>query len=193
VHNPRDPERRFPTIPSADSRRSRAPIPDDGGDGARTSKVGLRGGRQRNAVQGQSPWRCCGEYRAAHLDGFGYIIGSSEHYDAFKSRLRPTMRQSYSAGKKVFADFAGDAIDVVDPTTAEVRSMKLFVAVMGASNYIFAQARPSEQVAMDRRACGPVRLSGRLARSSWSATISKRRHKPVPLRAGPEPSQVLST
>ena len=44
------------------------------------------------------------------------------------------MRQSYSAGEKVFADFAGDAIDVVDPTTAEVRPMKLFVAVMAASN-----------------------------------------------------------
>ena len=58
------------------------------------------------------------------------------------------MRQSYSAVEKVFADFAGDAIDVVDPTTAEVRSMKQFVAVMGASNYIFAQARPSEQVAI---------------------------------------------
>jgi transposase len=77
-----------------------------------------------------------------------YYSWFSEHYDAFKSRLRPTMRQSYSAGEKVFADFAGDAIDVVDPTTAEVRPMKLFVAVMGASNYIFAQARPSEQVAI---------------------------------------------
>ena len=44
------------------------------------------------------------------------------------------MRQSHGAGEKVFVDFAGDAIDVVDPTTAEVRPMKLFVAVMAASN-----------------------------------------------------------
>ena len=86
------------------------------------------------------------EYRAAHPDGFGYSW-FCEHYDAFKSRLRPTMRQSHAAGEKVFVDFAGDAIDVVDPTTGEVRPMKLFVAVMGASNYIFAQARLSEQIA----------------------------------------------
>ena len=46
------------------------------------------------------------EYRAAHPDGFGFC----EHYDAFKSRLRPTMRQSHAAGEKVFVDFAGDAI-----------------------------------------------------------------------------------
>jgi transposase len=86
------------------------------------------------------------EYRAAHPDGFG-SSWFCEHYDAFKSRLRPTMRQSHAAGEKVFVDFAGDAIDVVDPTTGEVRPMKLFVAAMGASNYIFAQARPSEQIA----------------------------------------------
>ena len=73
------------------------------------------------------------EYRAAHPDGFGYSW-FCEHYDALKTRLRPTMRQSHGAGEKVFVDFAGDAIDVVDPTTAEVRPMKLFVAVMAASN-----------------------------------------------------------
>ena len=86
------------------------------------------------------------EYRGAHPGGFGYSW-FCEHYGAFKSRLRPTMRQSHVAGEKVFVDFAGDMIDVVDPVTGEVRPMKLFVAAMGASNYIFAQARPSEQIA----------------------------------------------
>lgn len=86
------------------------------------------------------------EYRAEHPDGFGYSW-FCEHYDAFKSRLRPAMRQTHAAGEKVFVDFAGDTIDVVDPVTGEVRPMKLFVAAMGASNYIFAQARASEQIA----------------------------------------------
>jgi transposase len=86
------------------------------------------------------------EYRAAHPGGFGYSW-FCEHYGAFKSRLRPPMRQSHAAGEKVFVDFAGDMIDVVDPVTGEVRPMKLFVAAMGASNYIFAQARSSEQIA----------------------------------------------
>jgi transposase len=86
------------------------------------------------------------EYRAAHPDGFGYSW-FCEHYGAFKSRLRPSMRQSHAAGEKVFVDCAGGSIDVIDPATGEVRPMKLFVAAVGASNYIFAQARPSEQIA----------------------------------------------
>ncbi|NUJ82042.1 IS21 family transposase [Methylocystis sp. FS] len=86
------------------------------------------------------------EYRGAHPDGFSYSW-FCEHYAAFKGRLRPTMRQSHAAGEKVFVDFAGDTIDIVDPATGEVRRMKLFVAAMGASNYIFAQARASEQIA----------------------------------------------
>jgi transposase len=86
------------------------------------------------------------EYRAAHPDGFGYSW-FCEAYAAFRSRLRPSLRQSDGAGEKVFVDFAGDTIDIVDPITGEVRPMKLFVGAMGASNYIFAQARPSEQIA----------------------------------------------
>ena len=86
------------------------------------------------------------EYRAVHPDGFGYSW-FCETYAGFRSRLRPSLRQSHAAGEKVFVDFAGDTIDVADPITGEVRPMKLFVGAMGASNYIFAQARPSEQVA----------------------------------------------
>ena len=59
----------------------------------------------------------------------------------------PTMRQTHVAGEKAFVDFAGDTIDIFDPITGEARAMKLFVAAMGASNYIFAEARPSERLA----------------------------------------------
>ncbi|MGB6324974.1 MAG: IS21 family transposase [Methylocella sp.] len=86
------------------------------------------------------------EYRTAHPDGFGYSW-FCEHYAAFKKRMRPAMRQTRAAGEKVFVDFAGDMIDIVDPVTGEVRPMKLFAAVMGASNYVFVQARPSEKIA----------------------------------------------
>jgi len=86
------------------------------------------------------------EYRAAHPDGYGYSW-FCERYAAFKKRMRPTMRQTHVAGEKVFVDFAGDTIDIVDPVTGEARPMKLFVAAMGASNLVFAQARASETIA----------------------------------------------
>ena len=86
------------------------------------------------------------EHRGVHPDGFGYSW-FCEQYGVFRSRLRPSMRQSHAAGEKVFVDFAGDTIDVIDPITGEVLAMKLFVAAMGASSYVFAQARASEKIA----------------------------------------------
>lgn len=83
------------------------------------------------------------EYRAAHPDGYSYAW-FCERYDAWKGRVRPTMRQTHVGGEKVFIDFSGDGIEVVDPLTGEVREAKLFVAAMGASSYTYAEARPAE-------------------------------------------------
>ena len=83
------------------------------------------------------------EYRAPHPAGFGYTWFCT-HFDAWKGRVRPTMRQTHVGGEKVFVDFAGDMIDVVDPESGEVRPMKLFVAAMGASDYSYAEAVASE-------------------------------------------------
>jgi transposase len=83
------------------------------------------------------------EYRAAHPEGFAYTWFCT-HYEAWKGRVRPTMRQTHVGGEKVFVDFAGDTIDVIDPVTGEARAMKLFVAAMGASNYTYAEAVASE-------------------------------------------------
>ena len=84
------------------------------------------------------------EYRADHPDGYGYTW-FCVHFEAWKDRASPTMRQSHAAGEKVFADFAGDTIDVIDPVTGVVQPMKLFVAALGASSYIYAEARASPE------------------------------------------------
>ena len=54
------------------------------------------------------------------------------------------MRQTHLAGEKLFVDFAGDTIAVVDPSTGRARAVKLSVAAQRASNYTFAEARESE-------------------------------------------------
>lgn len=53
---------------------------------------------------------------------------------------RPTMRQTHVAGERMFVDYAGTTIDVVDAATGEVLRAQLFVAVLGASSYTYAEA-----------------------------------------------------
>ena len=53
---------------------------------------------------------------------------------------KPSMRQTHRAGEKLFIDYCGPTLDVIDPTTGEVRSAAVFVAVLGASNYTYAEA-----------------------------------------------------
>jgi transposase len=57
------------------------------------------------------------------------------------------MRQVHTAGEKAFVDYAGQRPTIVDSTTGEVIAVELFVAVLGASNYTFAEATRSQQSA----------------------------------------------
>jgi transposase len=81
------------------------------------------------------------EYRAGPggQDGFGYSW-FCELYRAWVDRLKPTLRQVHPAGERVFVDFAGHAMEVIDAATGEIRRAEVFVAVLGASSYIYAHA-----------------------------------------------------
>lgn len=79
------------------------------------------------------------EYRQVHADGYSYSR-FCQLYRAFEKRISPTMRQRHVAGDKVFVDYSGKKIDIVNPETGEVREAEIFVAVLGASNYTYAEA-----------------------------------------------------
>jgi len=49
-------------------------------------------------------------------------------------------------GEKLFLDFAGQTIPITDPLTGEITAAQLFVAVLGASNYTYAEATPSQEL-----------------------------------------------
>lgn len=86
------------------------------------------------------------EYRAEHADGYGYSR-FCDLYGEWRKGITATMRQPHVAGEKLFVDFAGDTVPVIDGLTGEVRAAHVFVAVLGASNYTFAEARWSEGLA----------------------------------------------
>ena len=50
------------------------------------------------------------------------------------------MRQEHRAGEKLFIDFCGPTVPVINPDTGEIRRVAIFVAVMGASNYTYVEA-----------------------------------------------------
>ena len=79
------------------------------------------------------------EYRSDHPDGYGYSR-FCELYTRWEGKLSPVMRQRHPAGERLFVDYAGHTIDVIDPETGEVRTAQVFVAVLGASNYTFVEA-----------------------------------------------------
>ena len=79
------------------------------------------------------------EHRGVHPDGYGYSR-YCELYRAWEARLSPTMRQSHIAGERMFVDYAGTTLAVIDGLSGEARTAQLFVAVLGASNYTYAEA-----------------------------------------------------
>jgi transposase len=61
-------------------------------------------------------------------------------YRAWRDKQQYSLRQTHKAGEKVFVDYAGPTIEIIDPSTGEVRAAQIFVGVLGASNYTFAEA-----------------------------------------------------
>lgn len=64
------------------------------------------------------------EYRADHPDGYGYSR-FCELYTRWEGKLSPVMRQRHPAGERLFVDYAGRTIDVIDPQTGEVRTAQM--------------------------------------------------------------------
>jgi transposase len=67
-------------------------------------------------------------------------------YSLWRAKLAVSMRQVHRAGEKVFLDYSGKKLRVVDPTTGEVTEVELFVAVLGASNYTYAEATRTQRL-----------------------------------------------
>ncbi len=61
-------------------------------------------------------------------------------YREWKKTRRLSMRQEHRAGEKLFIDFCGPTVPVINPDTGEIRRVAIFVAVMGASNYTYVEA-----------------------------------------------------
>ncbi len=86
------------------------------------------------------------EYTIEHPDGYSYQQ-FCRHFREWNGRTELSMHFEHKAGDKMFVDFAGQKMDIVDPITGEIREVEIFVAVLGASGLTYALAVESQKKA----------------------------------------------
>ena len=105
---------------------------------------------RRTGVTLQQLWI---EYREAAAST-GAISGAApysysqfcDRYATFRAKVDVTMRQVHRAGEKIFIDYSGKKPHIWNPETGEAIEVELFVAVLGASNYTYAEATRTQQL-----------------------------------------------
>jgi len=89
----------------------------------------------RKGVTLQLLWE---EYKERHPDGYQRSQFCQLYRDWTKT-IDVTMRHTHIAGEKVFVDYAGQTVPTIDPSTGEIREAQVFIGVLGASNYAYAE------------------------------------------------------
>lgn len=72
--------------------------------------------------------------------------GFCRRYNRWRAQQQLSMRQVYKGGDKLFVDYCGLTVSVVHPETGAVTSAQVFVGCLGASNYTYAEATPSQEL-----------------------------------------------
>jgi len=85
------------------------------------------------------------EYKQANPEGYQYSQFCLL-YQQWAAKLDVCLRQTYRAGEKLFVDYAGQTIPVVNPFSGKTKEASLFVAALGASSYTFAWASFSQEL-----------------------------------------------
>jgi transposase len=96
---------------------------------------------KKTGVTQMSMWK---EYISVHPEGYR----SSQfctHYSRWSKKVSPLMHMTHKMGDKLFVDYAGKTLEVVDEQTGEIKQVQFFVAILGASQYTYAEASESQK------------------------------------------------
>lgn len=84
------------------------------------------------------------EYYKKKTDG----LKSSQfryHFKSWSNRVNPVMHMNHKAGDKMYVEYAGETLSIIDEDTGEIKEVQFFVAILGASQYTYAEASMSQQ------------------------------------------------
>jgi transposase len=84
------------------------------------------------------------EYFKKHPDGLK-SSQFNEHYNRWSKKVNPVMHMIHKSGDKMYIDYAGKKLHIVDKESNEMTEVEFFVAILGASQYTYAEATPSQK------------------------------------------------
>lgn len=96
---------------------------------------------KKKGVTRQILWE---DYKRSYPDGLG-LSQFKHYYSQWKAQVNPTMHMEHKAGDKLYVDFAGDKLSIIDEQTGEVKSVEVFVAILGASQLTYVEAVMTQQ------------------------------------------------
>lgn len=93
---------------------------------------------------GVNRWLLWEEYKREHPGGYSYTQ-FCYHYQQWRKTGEVTMHFEHKAGDKLFVDYAGKRLSIVDWATGEIIKVEVFVAVLGASQLTYVEATYSQK------------------------------------------------
>lgn len=96
---------------------------------------------KRKGATLQKEWE---KYMLVYPDGYR-LSQFKVHYNRWRKKSDTTMHMDHKAGDKMYVDYAGQKLSIIDPSTGEVRPVEVFVSILGASQYTYVEASISQQ------------------------------------------------
>lgn len=93
---------------------------------------------------GVTRWILWGEYKQKHPDGFSYSK-FCDHFKQYKISRTGSLRFEYKPGDRLFIDFTGKKLAIVDPASGELTEAEVYVAILGYSQLTYVQAVASQR------------------------------------------------
>ena len=84
-------------------------------------------------------------YKRDYVGGFSRAT-FYHHYNLWRRRAKPSMHMEHKAGDKVFVDYTGEKLHIVDELTGEIKAVEVFVAILGASQLTYVEAVETQRV-----------------------------------------------
>jgi transposase len=92
------------------------------------------------------------EYKKQHPNGYG-ITQFYKYFRYYLKRVQPVMHLEHKAGDKLYIDFTGDKLSIIDNSSGEITEVEVFVGILGCSQLTYVQAVYSQKKEELIRAC----------------------------------------